>query len=293
MTTTTPILEEAPTPTISVSTPSDAVSRHPLFCQLPPAIRQRLSDLLTVEKYLGGDLIFQLAEPGDTMYFLCSGRIRFVTRDNTGATVILEEVGAGDVFGEVALYSEGLRTADAVAITDTTVLVLRRANMNEFLRACPEVSEYLLQRMASRLASSNRLLRKAHLSMDDMVALHRSRQDRSVKRLVSFFGTMPFFFFNVAFTVLWLGAVFFFQTRGIQLDTDGFDRLSAIQGITALLITILVLMNQAREAKEEAVRDKAEFEATLHADAAINHLHEKVEVLTAEIRRLRNERGSG
>jgi CRP-like cAMP-binding protein len=288
VTTTTTTIEERTT-TINVSALSHAISLHPLFKTVSAATRQRLNDLLVVEQRIAGEVIFQLAEPGDTMYFLCTGRVRFVTRDNTGAAVILEEVGAGDVFGEVALYSEGLRTADAVTVADSTLLVLDATNMNEFLRVCPEVSEYLLKRMASRLSSSNRMLRKAHVSMDDMVALNRSKQDRSVKRLVNFFGTLPFFFANVAFTVLWLTAVFTLQPRGLQLDTEGFDRLSAIQGIAALLITILVLMNQSREAKEEAVRDKAEFEATLHADAAINHLHEKVDVLTAEIRRQRNE----
>jgi CRP-like cAMP-binding protein len=250
--------------------------------------------LLRVEKCAANDYIFRFADPGDAMYFLCTGRVRFVTHDNTGKLVVLEEIKEGDLFGEVAaLDSEGRRTADAVAVTDTVLLVLTTGHIKEFLRTCPEVSEYILQRMAKRLASSNLLLRRAQVSVDEVVASTRSREDRALKRLVDFFATMPFLLTNVAFAILWMAGYYLLPTTLRKfLDTDGFDRLSLVLGIDSLLVSILVLMNQAREAKEEGVRDRAEFEATLHADAAINHLHDKVDELATEIRRLHNEQMS-
>lgn len=256
------------------------VRQYPLFTDLSPATQERLSGLLALENYSEGATIFELGDIGDAMYFVCQGRVRFQTRDYTGTAVVLEDSEAGDLFGEVAMFNEGTRNADALALEDTALLVLRRDRLTEFLRTCPEGSEFVIQRMASRLASANKILRRATVSVEEQVIAQRSFHDRFLKRIVDVFGTFPFLVGNLVFILAWL---YIFKRFG--WDDNNLDVLIGIEG---LLMTILLLMNQKREAKEESVRDRAEYEATLHADNSIKYLHEKVDSLAAELRQLQN-----
>jgi CRP-like cAMP-binding protein len=276
---------ETPRATGAATETARLVREYPLFANLPAPTQEQLAGLLETETYPEGARVFELGDVGDAMYFVARGRVRFQTRDYTGTPVILEDGEAGDLFGEVALFNEGTRNADALALEPTILLVLRRDRLTDFLRVCPEGSEYVIQRMASRLTAANKILRRATVSVEEQVNAQRSFHDRMVKRTVDLFGTIPFFVGNLIFILAWL---YIFKRFG--WDDNNLDVLIGIEG---LLMTILLLMNQKREAKEESVRDRAEYEATLHADNSIKYLHEKVDTLTAEVRRIKGGRSSG
>ncbi|GAB4465544.1 MAG: hypothetical protein OHK0029_36260 [Armatimonadaceae bacterium] len=288
--------ESAPTATSSAASTLTGVDtveentrwcilRHSLFGTLPVEQQDHLATLLQVQQYGQGQVIFEFGDPGHTMYFVCSGHVRFVMQDYTGAAITLEEIGEGDLFGEVALYASGSRTATAVAVEPTRLLALHERHLSEFLRVCPDVSEYLLRRMASRLTSSNQMLRHSARSFEEVVEAERSREDRAVLRMVENIATLPFFVANIVIIILWFLVSPVLERRFlIELDTPVFERLALILGIEGLLVSILVLINQRREAKDEGVRDRTEYEATLHADSSIKHLHEKMDMLIAEMR---------
>jgi CRP-like cAMP-binding protein len=271
----------------------EAVRSHPLFRNLSTETQQQLATLLTLENYPQGETIFRFGDPGHFMYFICSGTARFVMQDYTGNEITLEEASEGDVFGEVALYNKGSRTADAVAVKPVTLLTLPEGKLAEFLRVCPEVSEYLLRRMAKRLASSSQLLRHTAQTVEEVVEAERSPEDRAILRMVENIATLPFLLTNITLIILWIVVSPVIERRmNIQLDTDVFERLGLILGIESLIVSAMVLINQRREAKEEGVRDRTEYEATLHADSAVKHLHQKIDVLIAEVRRTQSSESS-
>ncbi|MDX1931798.1 MAG: cyclic nucleotide-binding domain-containing protein [Capsulimonadales bacterium] len=266
-----------------------AIRRYPEFAKLPTGIQENLASLVEIERHPANSTIFRFNDPGNAMYFLCEGSIRFVTHDYTGREVVLEEIRQGDVFGEVALYSEGARTADAVATSDVVLLLLRREKMNEFLRSCPEVSGYLLRRMASRLTSSNRMLRNTSMKVEEVVASERSFFDRIVKKIVDVFGTFPSFLIHIFVIVLWIVLKRLFNSPFLRFESQDLLILSLVINVEGFAVSMLILVNQARESKEEGVRDRTEFEATVHTDNSIRFLHEKVDALAAEVRRVHDD----
>jgi CRP-like cAMP-binding protein len=268
------------------------IKHYPLFAVLPVATQERLIDLLQLERHPVKHTLFRYNDPGDSMYFLCEGSVRFVTRDYTGREVELEEIQKGDLFGEVALYTAGERTADAVATSETTILLLRRENMNEFLRSCPEVSEYLLKRMASRLSSSNRMLRNSNMQVEEVVASERSPFDRIVKKIVDIFGTLPSFVIHCFIILLWIVLKEVFKAGFMKFEDPMLLILSLIINVEGFAVSLLILVNQARESKEESVRDRTEFEATMHSEESIRYLHEKMDALSAELRRFHIEQSA-
>jgi serine/threonine-protein kinase len=103
------------------------------------------------ETYAAGDVILREGETGDAAYIIVSGRCD-VTRDTPGGggTEVVKTIGAGDVFGEMAILSPGPRTANVVATEDTTVLVMTAAILEQEMAALKPWMATLMKSLASR-----------------------------------------------------------------------------------------------------------------------------------------------
>jgi N-acyl-L-homoserine lactone synthetase len=96
-----------------------------------------------------GDVVLRRGEPGDAVYVVVDGHASVLTE--TGE--VRAELGAGDLFGELALVTGLPRTADVVARTDLDLMVLDRASFHMQLRANPRASERMLELLARRMAA--------------------------------------------------------------------------------------------------------------------------------------------
>ncbi len=70
------------------------------------------------------------------MMVVAQGRVRISSVSIEGREVILNEIQAGQAFGEIAFLDGSDRTADATALEPTRLLVLHRRDFQPFLRAC-------------------------------------------------------------------------------------------------------------------------------------------------------------
>jgi CRP-like cAMP-binding protein len=74
---------------------------------------------------------------------------------------VLARLGAGDYFGEMALLLPHTpRTADVVALEDTTCLVITQWDLRALLAAHPEAGLAMMGELARRLADTDRALRE-------------------------------------------------------------------------------------------------------------------------------------
>lgn len=98
-----------------------------------------------------GTLICGRGEPADSMMVVAEGRVRISSVSIEGREVILNEINAGQAFGEIAFLDGSDRTADATALEPTRLLVLHRRDFQPFLRErvslCLEVMKLLCQRL--------------------------------------------------------------------------------------------------------------------------------------------------
>jgi signal-transduction protein with cAMP-binding, CBS, and nucleotidyltransferase domain len=92
----------------------------PIFGGLEGASLDRLFDLLQEQTWRPGEVIFNEAELGRTMYVLREGEVE-VSRKNTGGTFVpIVTLGPGETFGEMTLVELQPRSA--------TVTVTRKAD---------------------------------------------------------------------------------------------------------------------------------------------------------------------
>lgn len=96
-----------------------------------------------------GDAIVREGEPGDAAYIIVEGCCE-IRKETPQGTQTLHTIGAGDVFGEMAILTEGSRTATVVATEPTTVLVITSQVLEQELAALKPWMATLLKSLASR-----------------------------------------------------------------------------------------------------------------------------------------------
>ncbi len=116
--------------------------------------------------------------------FVVSGRVKIVSVARSGAEVILNIMQPGQVFGEIALLDGEPRSADAIAATETHLLVLSRRDFLEMLSRNFDVALQMMAVLCNRL-------RQATLFVEDAVLLDsRTRLLHRLKLMANQYGTV-------------------------------------------------------------------------------------------------------
>ncbi|HUY87623.1 MAG TPA: cyclic nucleotide-binding and patatin-like phospholipase domain-containing protein [Pirellulales bacterium] len=135
-------------PTLSI----ERLLRYSPLCQgLDNAQIRYLIDALRPVSFVAGDVILRQGEPGQSMYVIAAGRVR-VTLSQAGAPQrLLEILGPGDHFGDMALLGENVRSATITAAVDSQLLELDRERFNRLLLTAPAFAANLSRVLERRL----------------------------------------------------------------------------------------------------------------------------------------------
>lgn len=109
------------------------VNTFPLFSEVNEHALEELLLLFRPASASPGDKVIRAGERGDAMYFIAAGAVEVRL---PGKAILLE---AGAFFGEMALLSGGLRTADVIAVDFCQFLKLDRRDFNIFMARHPRL----------------------------------------------------------------------------------------------------------------------------------------------------------
>jgi CRP-like cAMP-binding protein len=112
-----------------------------------------VSRRLKPARFRQGETILVEGDPGDDMYFIESGLVQVVRRDGADE-LILAELTAGDLFGEMALLTGNPRSASVLALSDLNVWVLSQADFDALVASYPNLALALSRLLSERLRST-------------------------------------------------------------------------------------------------------------------------------------------
>ncbi len=101
-------------------------------------------------EYADGAVICRQGEPGDCMYVIQAGRAT-VTHEEAGSEVVVGELTAGDVFGEMAIFDRQPRSATVRAKGEARVLTLDKRAFMRRVHEDPSLAFSILQKMSLRI----------------------------------------------------------------------------------------------------------------------------------------------
>jgi CRP/FNR family cyclic AMP-dependent transcriptional regulator len=134
---------------------SQLLSKSLLFGALDDGARQELAGHARRQNFDIGEPIFHVGAPGQSMMVILNGTVRVSLPGPRGKVIILADLNAGELLGEVALLDGKERSADAVALTKCDMLVLERRDAMFLLEKRPDLCLRLLELMCARLRLSD------------------------------------------------------------------------------------------------------------------------------------------
>lgn len=158
------------------------LASHFLLRHLRPEELERLAASARIARHPRGATVFHKGDAGNSMMAVLRGRVKICTHSNDGKELVLNILGQGGLFGEIAVLDGRPRTADAVTLEETDLLVLERNQLLPFLTTNPEIAGRLLAVLCQKLRQTSE-----HLE-DALLREAPSRLARGLLRLAETFG---------------------------------------------------------------------------------------------------------
>jgi CRP-like cAMP-binding protein len=110
-----------------------------LFAALPEDALDELRGKTTLQPLAKGDLLFSQGDQSHELFVVAEGRIAIATRSTDGRESMVAVLEAGGLFGELGLFDDEPRSADARALTDSAVVALAYDDVRSVLQARPQI----------------------------------------------------------------------------------------------------------------------------------------------------------
>jgi len=254
-----------------------------LFEHLVEDDRKRLADVIDERRLAAGETLFHAGEPGESLYVVRSGHVELFIKDTAGQKIALGVVGAGDVFGELALLDRSPRTATAVALADTELLELDRDDLLMLFQKSPSSALRLLAAMGHMTRKADELLRtRVSRNANEEAEENVGALQRIADWISWFSGSMWFLLINAIWFIVWI-AVNTMPLGVPQFDPYPFGLLTMIVSLEAIFLSCFVLISQNRQAEKDRVRSDIEYDVNIKAELEVAHLHEKTDRMYTEM----------
>ena len=101
-------------------------------------------------EYRIDDSIFAQGDPADAIFYIKKGNVKLTVVSKQGKEAVVAILKGGDFFGEGCLAGQQLRMSTAVAISDCSVMELKKAAVVRLLQEEPMFSDLFIAHLLSR-----------------------------------------------------------------------------------------------------------------------------------------------
>ena len=146
----------------------------PILAGIPEDDARRVLQIARRRVFGRREVVFHRGDPADTLHLVHTGR--FAVRINTplGDTVMLNIVGPGETFGEIALLDDTApRSATVVSVEKAETRAIHKLDFDALRARHPAVADILATALALRVRRLSELLVEAHYESADTRVLRR------------------------------------------------------------------------------------------------------------------------
>lgn len=158
-------------PEIDLNNKITFLNKTDLFNWLDDDSKRLLAENLAVRFFPRETVVVRQNALVESMYFLYEGGIRVVEINDEGAERMIDEIKAGDVFGERALLAGEAGRYSMIANTDLHVLELRRDRLNDLLQKKPDLNQAFYRMVLQKLSSAQAEVDQGGQRRDQLQAL--------------------------------------------------------------------------------------------------------------------------
>ncbi len=149
-----------------------------------------MPEFVSSKIFTAGEEVFRIGDRGRYAYFIESGSVDVSILKN-GESIIIAELGIGEIFGEMSMIDDAPRSATVTAITDTEVIRIKRSRFIQPLQSKDPMMDLLLRIVLARFRDAQRQLSGIKAQPDSVdtslekiraLAFERIHSERELRR---------------------------------------------------------------------------------------------------------------
>jgi len=149
----------------------DLLATVPVFETLAREDLAHVAEVAVLRRFEPGHAIFREGDESDTCYIMRSGHARALREHSDGRTIALAHFGPGDIFGELAMFTDERRSATVETLDEVRALAVLGADMRRLLNRHAPIAVKLVISMGRRLRAANeRIARQSFQTVQSRVA---------------------------------------------------------------------------------------------------------------------------
>jgi CRP/FNR family transcriptional regulator, cyclic AMP receptor protein len=128
-----------------------AMRMNAIFRDLDPETVTRLLHYASFQSFKRGDFVFRKGDPGASLFGVIAGSVRMSASSADGKNAVLNLIGAGRTFGEIAVLDGLDRTTDAIANVDCELWRIERRDLMPLIQTQPALAGRFIDLLCARL----------------------------------------------------------------------------------------------------------------------------------------------
>ena len=133
---------------------------------------ETLRKIASVKTFPAKTVILNEDDQGGAVYFILEGQVNITGYSSRGREIWYSRLGPGQIFGEMAALTDGVRTASVVATEATTTAIVSKSDFLALLEKNPDISLWMMRELVSRLdQTTHQLYARVALNMSTRICI--------------------------------------------------------------------------------------------------------------------------
>ena len=254
----------------------------PLFALLDDDETAVLAKEVEVKHFVPRQRIYKIGEPGGKAYVLVSGSVRLTTIDEDHQEVVVDQPSQGEFFGFASMLEGTVHQTTAVAEEQVVCLEVDRHDIEILLQRKPMAGMDMLAVLGKQFHGSQKLIRvRAARNPNQVIEEEETFGERIADNVASFGGSWTFI---ITFILILAGYSTVSTIMGKRSwDPYPFILLNLFLSMLAAIQAPIIMMSQNRQDKKDRVRSELDFDVNRRAEAEIQGLARKMNLLGEKI----------
>jgi len=255
------------------------VFKHvPLFALLDAEETAVLAGQVELKKFAPRQRIYKIGDANGQAYVMVSGHVRVTTFDEDHQEVVVDEPTHGEFFGFASMLEQTPHQTNATAVDEAVCIEVSRDDIAVLIARKPHAGMDMLTVLGRQFHNSQQLVRlRASRNPNDVIEEEETFAQKTADSMVNIAGSWTFIIVFLAVTLIYSGVNAILGNRA--WDPYPFILLNLMLSMLAAIQAPVILMSQNRQDMKDRVRGELDFAVNRRAEAEIQGLAQKLNLL--------------
>jgi CRP/FNR family cyclic AMP-dependent transcriptional regulator len=255
------------------------VFKHvPLFALLDEEETAVLAGQVELKKFAPRQRIYKIGDANGQAYVMVSGHVRVTTFDEDHQEVVVDEPTHGEFFGFASMLEQTPHQTNATAVDEAVCIEVSRDDIAVLIARKPHAGMDMLTVLGRQFHNSQQLVRlRASRNPNDVIEEEETFAQKTADSMVNIAGSWTFIIVFLAVTLIYSGVNAILGNRA--WDPYPFILLNLMLSMLAAIQAPVILMSQNRQDMKDRVRGELDFAVNRRAEAEIQGLAQKLNLL--------------